>query len=226
MPKEFINIKLIIFDVNETMFSLNSIEEYFLKLGLPKYSASLWFSNVLKEGFANSCIGNFHNFKKIAESEFSKLFTIHKLKLNQTHVNQLFRKFSNLKVHDDILESLLILSKYKIPVVTLTNGSKENTIRLLKNNKISKYVKQCFSINEIKIWKPNKKTYLYVCKRMKIKPSNTLMIAAHGWDINGAKNAGLKTGYISRFESVLSNIYSKPDFFEKNCLSIIKKFIG
>ena len=117
------------------------------------------------------------------------------------------------------------MSEYKIPVVTLTNGSKENTIRLIKNNKISKYIKQCFSIDEIKIWKPNKETYLYVCKKMKIKPSNTLMIATHGWDIDGAKNAGLKTGYISRFENILSDIYSKPNFFEKDCLSIIKKII-
>ena len=225
MPKEFMNIKLVILDVNETMFSLNSIEKYFLKLGLPKYSSSLWFSNILKEGFANSCIGNFYNFKDIAESEFSKLFALYKLKLNHVHLSQLFIKFSNLKVHNDIYESLLILSEYKIPVVTLTNGSRENTIRLIKNNKISKYIKECFSIDEIKIWKPNKETYLYVCKKMKIKPSNTLMIATHGWDIGGAKNAGLKTGYISRFETILSDIYSKPNFFEKDCLSIIKKII-
>ena len=226
MPKEYMNIKLVILDVNETMFSFNSIEKYFLELGLPKYSSSLWFSNILKEGFANSCIGNFYNFKIIAESEFSKLFALYKLKLNQENVSLLFRKFSSLKVHKDIYESLLILSEYNIPVVTLTNGSKENTIRLLKNNKISKYVKQCFSIDEIKIWKPNKKTYIYVCKKMKIKPSNTLMIATHGWDIDGAKNAGLKTGYISRFENILSDIYSKPNFFEKDCLSIIKKIIS
>ena len=44
------NIKLVILDVNETMFSFNSIEKYFLELGLPKYSSSLWFSNILKEG--------------------------------------------------------------------------------------------------------------------------------------------------------------------------------
>ena len=34
---------------------------------------------------------------------------------------------------------------------------------------------------------------------MKIKPGRTLMIAAHGWDINGAKLAGLKTAYIARY---------------------------
>ena len=93
MPKEYMNIKLVILDVNETMFSFNSIEKYFLELGLPKYSSSLWFSNILKEGFANSCIGNFYNFKIIAESEFSKLFALYKLKLNQVNVSLLFRNF-------------------------------------------------------------------------------------------------------------------------------------
>ena len=38
---------------------------------------------------------------------------------------------------------------------------------------------------------------------MKIKPERTLMIAAHGWYINGAKLAGLKTAYITRYEKNL-----------------------
>ena len=50
---------------------------------------------------------------------------------------------------------------------------------------------------------------------MKISCQNSLMIAAHAWDINGAKNAGLKTGYITRYEKVFSNIYSKPDMVVK-----------
>ena len=38
---------------------------------------------------------------------------------------------------------------------------------------------------------------------MKIKPGRALMIAAHGWDVNGAKLAGLKTAYITRYEKNL-----------------------
>ena len=35
---------------------------------------------------------------------------------------------------------------------------------------------------------------------MKIKPEKSLMIAAHGWDINRAKLSGLKTAFITRYE--------------------------
>ena len=65
MPKMFSNIKLVIFDVNETMFSLQAISEKFEILGLPKLALNIWFSNILKEGFSSSSIGHFHSFKKI-----------------------------------------------------------------------------------------------------------------------------------------------------------------
>ena len=50
---------------------------------------------------------------------------------------------------------------------------------------------------------------------MKIKPGRALMIAAHGWDINGAKLAGLKTAYITRYEKKLSDFYYRPDYVRK-----------
>jgi 2-haloacid dehalogenase len=49
------------------------------------------------------------------------------------------------------------------------------------------------------------------------------MIAAHAWDVNGAKKAGLQTGYITRYEKVLSEIYAEPDLVDNNCFSIIKR---
>ena len=58
---------------------------------------------------------------------------------------------------------------------------------------------------------------------MRILPSNALMIAAHSWDVTGAKNAGLKTAYITRYEKKLSTIHPQPDIIKKDCLSIIKQ---
>jgi 2-haloacid dehalogenase len=116
-----------------------------------------------------------------------------------------------------------LLENKKIKMVTLTNGSKDNTLKLLKNSGLKSYISRCFSINELRTWKPDKKTYIYVCKEMNVPPSKTLMIAAHAWDVNGAKKAGLKTGYITRYEKVLSEIYTEPDLVDNNCFSIIKR---
>ena len=75
-------------------------------------------------------------------------------------------------------------------------------LKLLKNNNIQNYINRCFSINELRTWKPDKKTYIYACKEMNVPPSKILMIAAHAWDVNGAKKGWFKTGYITRYEKV------------------------
>ena len=96
---------------------------------------------------------------------------------------------------------------------------------MLKHNKCKKFIDRCFSIEEKKIWKPNREIYHFVCKEMYCKPSRSIMIASHGWDISGAENAGLNTGYLQKYESKLSDFYCKPTYSSKNCFDLIKKII-
>ena len=69
MPK----IKLVIFDVNETLFSFDELEKRFKKVGLDPYYCKLWFSNVLKEGFALNSIKKFVPFRVIGENQIIKM---------------------------------------------------------------------------------------------------------------------------------------------------------
>lgn len=223
MPKHIKNIKLVIFDVNETMFSLANISYLFKNFGLPPNSSDLWFSNVLKEGFACSSYGSFSPFIDIGKNELKKLFLKFELKYKKTHFNFLHNELSKLIIHQDVGESIKIFHKHGLKIVTLTNGSKNNTLKLIKKNNLSKYISRCFSIDEIKLWKPNKKIYLHVCNEMGFSSSNAMMIAAHAWDISGAKNAGLKTAYITRYEKILGSIYPKPDIIAQDCLSITNR---
>ena len=50
-------IKLVIFDVNQTMFSLSEIERLFQINKLRKGLVDVWFNSVLKEGFSYSLSG-------------------------------------------------------------------------------------------------------------------------------------------------------------------------
>jgi 2-haloacid dehalogenase len=38
-----------------------------------------------------------------------------------------------------------------------------------------------------------------------------VFVAAHGWDVTGAKHAGLRTAWISRGEELLSAMAPEPD---------------
>ena len=131
--------------------------------------------------------------------------------------------FKNLRANTGIREGFELLKKNKIKIATLTNGPKKNSINLLKKNKLLKLVDHSFSIEDVGIWKPNPEPYEYVVKHFKLKPREIIMIAAHGWDINGAKSVGMKTGYINSYEGSINSYYKKPDYEATNCLQLVKK---
>ncbi len=216
-------LDLVIFDVNQTMFSLNALKKKFKEFGLKQSLVNNWFLSVLKEGFSSSLSQQFVDFKTIGKNELIKIFLQNNTLYNHKIINSILGEFSNLKVHPDIKTSLKYLKKNKIKIVTLTNGSVLNTKLLLKKNNINNFIDECFSINSYKIWKPAREVYLKTCEKMKIKPGRALMIAAHGWDINGAKLAGLKTAYITRYEKNLSDFYYRPDYVGSDSREIIKK---
>ena len=127
-------IDLVIFDVNQTMFSLNALKKKFKEFGLKQSLVNNWFLSVLKEGFSSSLSQKFVNFKKIGKNELTKIFIQNNNPYNHNIINSIFEEFGYLKVHPDIKTSLKYLKKNKIKIVTLTNGSVSNTKLLLKKN--------------------------------------------------------------------------------------------
>ena len=218
-------IDLFIFDVNETMFSLSEIKNRFIESNLNSNLVDKWFNSTLKEGFANSHNGKFIDFFTVAKNELEKIFLVLKRNEYKKEIDFILDGFKKLMIHDDVKKSLELIYDENYKIVTLTNGSKQITESMLKHNNCEKYINRCFSIDELKVWKPNKEIYKFVCSEMNCMPSKAIMIACHGWDISGASTAGLKTGYIQNYESKLSDFYSEPDFFSKNCFSLIQKII-
>jgi len=217
-------IKLAIFDVNQTIFNFNEIKSRFKKENINPLLVDQWFINILKEGFASSTHSNFLSFTEIAKEELKKI--IIKKKKNLQILKYLLSGFKNLKANNDIQESFKILRKQNIKIVTLSNGPKKNTINLLKKNNLLELVDYQFSIEEIKIWKPHPEPYLLVSSKLNYNPNEIIMIAVHGWDINGAKRVGMKTGYIKKYEKKLSSYYYKADFTAESCKELVLKIIS
>ena len=61
--------------------------------------------------------------------------------------------------------------------------------KFIKKNNLLKLVDYQFSIEDIKVWKPHPEPYLFVASELNYHPSEIVMIAVHGWDINGAKKS-------------------------------------
>ena len=97
---------------------------------------------------------------------------------------------------------------------------------LEKNIKLSSYF-DVFGVSyEIGALKPEKKAFEYVLKRLKVKPSEALMVGdSLRSDILGSKNAGMHNCLINRTGSIVDNANVKPEFTVKS-LKELNKVLG
>ena len=129
-------IKLIIFDVNQTMFTLKKIEKEFEKVGLSHFFCDIWFNSILKEGFALNKISQFIFFKDIGISILNSILAKNKIQNSGKISKKILENFYKLKPVEDLEKSLKILNILTARMTTLTNGNKNTTLKLLSKNNL------------------------------------------------------------------------------------------
>lgn len=106
--------------------------------------------------------------------------------------------FGELDPHPDVADAMRALRDSGVRVFTLTNGSASNTGKLLERAGVADRVERIVSIDEVEHWKPGRPVYLHCAETAGVRPEELALVAAHGWDIHGARSAGLITGFVAR----------------------------
>ncbi|CAE6424826.1 hypothetical protein ACGC1H_007610 [Rhizoctonia solani] len=96
---------------------------------------------------------------------------------------------------EDTLNGMEIL-KAKFFVIALSNGSAKDVITMNRASRVTwDYILTSDLINAIK---PSPESYKTVIRLLGLRPEEIAMVAAHEYDLNAAKNHGMKTIYIDR----------------------------
>jgi len=64
--------------------------------------------------------------------------------------------------------------------------------------KLTYYFEATLSIDTIKKYKPAVETYTWETKKLFVNVGDAILVAAHGWDITGALQAGIQASFIER----------------------------
>jgi 2-haloacid dehalogenase len=201
-------VDLVAFDVNETLFSLANLRPAFERAGLDPGLVPLWFARVLRDGFALTAAGDYRPFAEIGTS---CLLDLDPDGMDEEKAKGVLAGFRELDPHPDVEPALAMLQEAGVRVVTLTNGSTEVTEALLERAGLTGYVEQALSVDAVRRWKPRAEPYLYAARLLEVDPERTALIAAHSWDCDGARRAGLRTGWVSRLERRVPTIFTPAE---------------
>jgi 2-haloacid dehalogenase len=214
MSQAAVKPKVIVFDVNETLLDLTPMRSSIGKiLGDNEDLTALWFSTMLHHSLVSTVSGDYQDFGKIGVAALMMVAQNQGIEITQEQaVTAIKIPLLSLPAHPDAKGSLSALKAKGYKLVSLTNSSNEGLKTQFANAGLTNYFDERMSIEDIKVYKPDLRAYAWALKKLAVKPEEALMVAAHGWDVAGAKAAGMQTAFVARPGKALYPLAPKPDY--------------
>lgn len=210
-PPDLSNITTLFFDVNETLLDIQPLKDVISKtLDNRKELADLWFVSLLHNSLVDTASGGWHSFAEIGNAVLTMLAAQHNIQLSDD-APSLAEALSQLPPHADVITALSVLQQKGFKLVALTNSSQALADKQLNHAGLIHFFDRVLSVESIKTYKPDLKVYCWAAEQMHVSRENSLMIAAHSWDVGGAKRAGMHTAFIARKGQSLSPLMPDPD---------------
>lgn len=214
-------VQAVLFDVIETLFPLEPIRRKLLQSGLPQGALDTWFARMLRDAFALDAAGTYRGFREVAAGALEVTFAAHGAPVSQSQLDGVLGAFAALDPHPDAAAAFERLHEAGVEISTLTNGSAETTRKLLERASLIGMVRHVIGIDEVKHWKPRREVYLHGVRTAGSEPRRVALVAAHAWDILGAREAGLATGWVSRLEKTFQPAMGRPDVSGPDLVSAV-----
>lgn len=180
--------RVIFFDVNETLLDLSPLKESVTKvLGGNKELVSLWFTTMLQYSLVATVGDQYRDFGDIGAATLQMVASSQKVALSEERAKEALKPIRSLSAHSEVPEALARLKNGGYTLVTLTNSSNKAVKEQMTNSGLKKYFEQLLSVEDIGMYKPHSRVYNWASRKMGISPSESLLVAAHGWDVAGAK---------------------------------------
>lgn len=206
----FPNVDVLVCDVNETLSDLTPLRDVFADLGLPGL-ARLWFTSVLRDGFALTIGGESPRFPELGADVLRTLMAAEGVEGAEAAVPRVMEAFLGLDVHPDVATSLGRLAAGGLRVVTLSNGSAEVAEGLLTRAGLRDQVELVLSVDDAGAWKPSRRAYEFGLSRCGVGADRAALVAVHPWDVDGGRRAGMRGFWLSRDDGPWPSSFSAPD---------------
>ncbi|KAA8946939.1 HAD family hydrolase [Mycobacterium sp.] len=200
--------RTVVFDVVETLMSLEPLRSRFADVGLAPTLLERWLDRLLRDGMALTLAGSYHPFPAVAAAALRSLA---RGALDDDAVGYVLAGFGALPAHPDVEPALGMLAQAGISLVCLSNGTAEATTNFLARNNLAGYVDTIISGAEVSSWKPSWQIYDHAARIVASPASKVALIAVHAFDCHGAKSAGWVTGWASRLEGHYAEVFSPAD---------------
>ena len=215
------NTRAIVFDAYGTLFDVNSAAEKCKdKIGNKwENFANFWRTTQLEYTWLRSLMNKHKNFWQITEDSLDK--SMETFQIETSLKNDLLSLYKELSPYPEVKNVLENLKKKSFKLAILSNGTPELLNHLVKSSDLENLFDDIFSVEEVKIYKPDPKVYDMPVKKYKVDKGEITFLSANTWDVSGAGNYGYNSIWVNRNNSVFDKLDYKPKNEVKNLKQLL-----
>ena len=150
------------------------------------------------------------DFWQVTEDSLDKSMSVFKVDTGMK--KELLNLYKILSTYPEVKKVLEILKKKNLKLAILSNGTPSLLNELVKSNDLDCLFDDLFSIEEVKIYKPDNRVYDMPVKKYKIQPKEITFLSANSWDVSGGGNFGFNSVWVNRNKSHFDNLDYKPKY--------------
>jgi len=201
----------LIFDVNETLLDLADLRTVLSEaLGGGEWLAE-WFFRLLHGSVVANATNSFRSFETISVEALRAVAIRQGREISEDQASDLVGGFRSMPAHRDVPAGLDRIAAAGFRLIALSNGSSVGIPAQLTNAGIVDRFEQIISVEEVGRFKPDPAPYKNALHRIEVEPPNALMVAAHDWDIIGARAVGMPGAFIARPGVVWTVPHPQPE---------------
>ena len=202
--------KAVIFDAYGTLFDVNSAAEKCKdKIGNEWESfANFWRTTQLEYTWLRSLMKRHKNFWDVTEDSLEKSMKV--FKIDKSMKNELLNLYKILSPYPEVKEVLESLKRKNFKLAVLSNGTPDLLNELVESNNLNNLFDDLFSIEEVKVFKPDLKVYEIPLKKYNIKANEIAFLSANTWDVSGGGNYGYNSIWVNRNKSEFDMLDYQP----------------
>jgi 2-haloacid dehalogenase len=164
--------------------------------------AAVWRERQIDWTFRRALMGRYADFDVVTRDALRTTAALLGVDL-QTAESGLLEAYRRLPAFADAHDGLTRLAEAGHRLVAFSNGVGSSLRTLLTHARLLPPLSDVVSVDEVKTYKPNPEVYRHLVKRGGVSERETWLASANGWDVLGAKSAGLRAAWIRRSTSAI-----------------------
>ena len=202
----------VVFDAYGTLFDVNSAAEKCKdKIG-DKWEAfaNFWRTTQLEYTWLRSLMKRHKNFWQVTEESLDKSMKV--FGIDMVMKNDLLNLYKVLSPYPEVKQVLKSLKDKNYKLAILSNGTPALLNELVQSNKLNDLFDDLFSVEDVKIYKPDSRVYDLPIKKYKIQKNEVVFLSANTWDVSGGGNYGYNSIWVNRNNNIFDNLDFVPKY--------------